>query len=101
MTDPEAVATTQERCYPSAPVSDWVEVHYMNKDGYALAAPSREDAVTVAPDERYTVRIHATEPGTWVWHCHILPTPTTSTACSPWSQRWSSTDEERRSRPIG
>ncbi len=22
--------------------------------------------------ERYTVLVHATEPGTWVWHCHIL-----------------------------
>ena len=32
-----------------------------------------EDTVTVAPGERYTVLVHATEPGTWVWHCHILP----------------------------
>jgi FtsP/CotA-like multicopper oxidase with cupredoxin domain len=71
---------------------EWVEVHYMNegtqihpmhlhgmaqvviaKDGYPLANPSSEDTVTVAPGERYTVLIHATEPGTWVWHCHILP----------------------------
>jgi uncharacterized cupredoxin-like copper-binding protein len=71
---------------------DWIEVHYMNegtqihpmhlhgmaqvviaKDGYPLATPSSEDTVTVAPGERYTVLIHATEPGTWVWHCHILP----------------------------
>ena len=71
---------------------DWVEVHYMNegtqihpmhlhgmgqlviaKDGYPLANPEEEDTVTVAPGERYTVLIHATELGTWVWHCHILP----------------------------
>lgn len=71
---------------------DWVEVHYMNegsqihpmhlhgmpqmviaKDGMPLATPSMEDTVTVAPGERYTVLIHATEVGTWVWHCHILP----------------------------
>ncbi len=71
---------------------EWVEVHYMNegtqihpmhlhgmgqlviaKDGYPLANPEEEDTVTVAPGERYTVLIHATEPGTWVWHCHILP----------------------------
>jgi uncharacterized cupredoxin-like copper-binding protein len=71
---------------------DWVEVHYMNegtqihpmhlhgmaqmviaKDGYPLATPSLEDTVTVAPGERYTVLVHATNPGTWVWHCHILP----------------------------
>jgi len=70
---------------------DWVEVHYLNegtqihpmhlhgmgqlviaKDGYPLATPQLEDTVTVAPGERYTVLVHATEPGTWVWHCHIL-----------------------------
>jgi FtsP/CotA-like multicopper oxidase with cupredoxin domain len=28
--------------------------------------------ILVAPGERYTVLINATEPGTWVWHCHIL-----------------------------
>ena len=71
---------------------DWVEVQYMNegtqihpmhlhgmpqmviaKDGFPLATPSMEDTVTVAPGERYTVLVHATELGTWVWHCHILP----------------------------
>ncbi len=71
---------------------EWVEVHYLNegtqihpmhlhgmaqlviaKDGYPAPAPHEEDTVTVAPGERYTVLIHATEPGTWVWHCHILP----------------------------
>ena len=30
------------------------------------------DTILVAPGERYTVLFHATEPGTWVWHCHIL-----------------------------
>jgi FtsP/CotA-like multicopper oxidase with cupredoxin domain len=71
---------------------DWIEVHYMNegtqihpmhlhgmpqlviaKDGYPVTNPSLEDTVTVAPGERYTVLVHATNPGTWVWHCHILP----------------------------
>ncbi len=71
---------------------DWVEMQYMNegtqihpmhlhgmpqmviaKDGLPLATPSMEDTVTVAPGERYTVLVHATEVGTWVWHCHILP----------------------------
>jgi FtsP/CotA-like multicopper oxidase with cupredoxin domain len=75
-----------------ANVGEWVEIQYMNegtqihpmhlhgmpqiviaKDGYPLASPSTEDVVTVAPGERYTVLVHATEPGTWVWHCHILP----------------------------
>jgi FtsP/CotA-like multicopper oxidase with cupredoxin domain len=71
---------------------DWIEVHYMNegvqihpmhlhgmaqlviaKDGYPLLNPQEEDTVTIAPGERFTVLVHATEPGTWVWHCHILP----------------------------
>jgi FtsP/CotA-like multicopper oxidase with cupredoxin domain len=71
---------------------DWIVVHYLNegtqihpmhlhgmgqlviaKDGFPLTNPQEEDTVTVAPGERYTVLIHATEPGTWVWHCHILP----------------------------
>jgi len=30
------------------------------------------DTVLVAPGERYSVLIHADQPGTWAWHCHIL-----------------------------
>jgi len=74
-----------------ANLGDWIEVQYLNegqmihpmhlhglaqmviaKDGYALATPQLEDTVTVAPGERYTVLIHADNPGTWAWHCHIL-----------------------------
>ena len=70
---------------------DWVEVHYMNegqmihpmhlhgmaqiviaKDGYPLPQPYNADVVDVAPGERFTVLVHADNPGTWVWHCHIL-----------------------------
>src|SRR5204863_7060070 len=59
---------------------DWVEVQYMNegtqihpmhlhgmpqmviaKDGLPLANPSLEDTITVAPGERYTVLVHATD----------------------------------------
>ena len=43
------------------------------KDGMPLDHRRCEDTVTVAPGERYTVLVHATELGTWVWHCHILP----------------------------
>lgn len=76
----------------AAAQGEWIEVHYLNegtqihpmhlhgmpqlviaKDGFPLPNPQLEDTVTVAPGERYTVLIHATEPGTWVWHCHILP----------------------------
>jgi plastocyanin len=70
---------------------EWVQVHYLNegvmahpmhlhgmgqlviaKDGFPLAQPYEADTVNVAPGERYTVLIHATEVGTWAWHCHIL-----------------------------
>jgi len=70
---------------------DWVEVQYMNeglqihpmhlhglpqlviaKDGFSTPAPYQVDTLDVAPGERYTVLVHATEPGVWAWHCHIL-----------------------------
>jgi len=70
---------------------EWVLIHYFNeglqihpmhlhglpqvvvaKDGFALAQPVTMDVVNVAPGERYSVLVHATEPGVWAWHCHIL-----------------------------
>jgi FtsP/CotA-like multicopper oxidase with cupredoxin domain len=70
---------------------DWVLIHYMNeglqihpmhlhglpqyvvaKDGFPLAAPQAMDTVNVAPGERWSVLVQATEPGVWAWHCHIL-----------------------------
>lgn len=70
---------------------DWVVLHYYNeglqahpmhlhqfpqlvfaKDGFPLDAPQWEDTVGVAPGERYSVLIQATDPGVWVLHCHIL-----------------------------
>jgi FtsP/CotA-like multicopper oxidase with cupredoxin domain len=74
-----------------ANVGEWVEVQYMNegqmihpmhlhgmaqkviaKDGYPVPQPYDADVVNVAPGERFTVLVHADNPGTWVWHCHIL-----------------------------
>lgn len=74
-----------------AKLGDWIEVTYTNagaldhpmhlhgvpqlviaKDGYPLASPYKADTVLVAPGERYTVLVHATNPGTWAWHCHIF-----------------------------
>ena len=74
-----------------ANVGDWIKLDYMNeglqihpmhlhgmpqlvfaKDGYPLAQPQLEDTVTVAPGERISVLVQATEPGVWAWHCHIL-----------------------------
>lgn len=42
------------------------------KDGFALKAPYQVDTLWVAPGERYTVLIKASEVGTWAFHCHIL-----------------------------
>ena len=81
-----------------AEVGDWIKVDYMNegnqihpmhlhgmpqvviaKDGWPLAQPMTMDTVNVAPGERYSVLVHATEPGAWAWHCHILPHAEAST----------------------
>ena len=70
---------------------DWFVVHYFNeglqihpmhlhgfpqlvfaKDGYPLDEPYWVDTLNVAPGERYSILVHATEVGAWVWHCHIL-----------------------------
>ncbi|MDX1467807.1 MAG: multicopper oxidase domain-containing protein [Acidimicrobiia bacterium] len=72
-------------------VGDWVVVHYYNeglqihpmhqhqfpqlvfaKDGIPLDYPYFADTVNVAPGERYSVLFQLTDPGVWVWHCHIL-----------------------------
>lgn len=75
-----------------AKAGDWVLFHYFNegslshpmhlhqfdqivvaKDGYPLDVPYVADVVNVAPGERYSVLVQLDKPGTWVWHCHILP----------------------------
>jgi manganese oxidase len=70
---------------------DWVLVNYYNegytyhpmhlhqfpqlvvaRDGIPLDEPYWADTVSIGPGERYTVVFNATQPGVWVWHCHIL-----------------------------
>jgi FtsP/CotA-like multicopper oxidase with cupredoxin domain len=70
---------------------DWVEVNYFNEglqihpmhlhglpqlvvgeDGFAVPQPYQVDTLTVAPGQRFTVLVHATEKGVWAYHCHIL-----------------------------
>ncbi|HVR78371.1 MAG TPA: multicopper oxidase domain-containing protein [Acidimicrobiia bacterium] len=72
-------------------VGDWVVAHYYNeglqihpmhqhqfpqlvfaKDGIPLDHPYWADTVNVAPGERYSVLYQLSDPGVWVWHCHIL-----------------------------
>jgi manganese oxidase len=43
------------------------------KDGWVLPAPWRCDTLNVAPGERYDVIVNCNNPGTWAFHCHILP----------------------------
>jgi len=71
--------------------NQWLEVTYFNegqmihpmhlheipqmiiaRDGFALTNPEMDDTVLVAPGQRITILVHATDVGTWVWHCHIL-----------------------------
>ena len=42
-------------------------------DGYPVEGPPLvKDTVTVGPGERYDLEFVADNPGTWVFHCHIL-----------------------------
>jgi FtsP/CotA-like multicopper oxidase with cupredoxin domain len=43
------------------------------KDGWPTPAPWRCDTLNVAPGERYDVIVNCNNPGTWAFHCHILP----------------------------
>ena len=43
------------------------------KDGWPLPAPWRCDTLNVAPGERWDVIVNCNNPGTWAFHCHILP----------------------------
>ncbi len=43
------------------------------KDGWTHPAPWKCDTLNIAPGERWDVLVHCTNPGTWAFHCHILP----------------------------
>jgi FtsP/CotA-like multicopper oxidase with cupredoxin domain len=43
------------------------------KDGWTLPAAWKCDTLNIAPGERYDVIVNCTNPGTWAFHCHILP----------------------------
>jgi len=87
--------TVNGKSFPAtAPIvanqGQWIEVQYYNegnmihpfhlheipqlviaKDGYPTP-PQLMDTVPVAPGERYTVLVRASDVGIWAWHCHIL-----------------------------
>jgi FtsP/CotA-like multicopper oxidase with cupredoxin domain len=41
------------------------------KDGHPLASPFAADVIQIGSGERYDVAFTATEPGKWIFHCHI------------------------------
>jgi FtsP/CotA-like multicopper oxidase with cupredoxin domain len=42
-------------------------------DGYPVqGAPLTKDTINIAPGERYDLEVQTKNPGTWVFHCHIL-----------------------------
>jgi FtsP/CotA-like multicopper oxidase with cupredoxin domain len=45
----------------------------IDKDGWPQPAPWKCDTLNVAPGERYDVIVDCKRPGTWAFHCHILP----------------------------
>jgi manganese oxidase len=42
------------------------------RDGYVLSQPFKCDTLNIAPGERWDVIVECTNPGTWVFHCHVL-----------------------------
>jgi FtsP/CotA-like multicopper oxidase with cupredoxin domain len=42
------------------------------RDGYRLRAPESIDTLSIAPGETYDAIVHATHPGVWAFHCHVL-----------------------------
>ena len=43
------------------------------KDGWDQPMPWKCDTLNIAPGERWDVLVKAINPGTWAFHCHILP----------------------------
>jgi manganese oxidase len=44
-----------------------------HKDGYPQPQPWLCDTLNIAPGERWDVMVDCDNPGTWAFHCHILP----------------------------
>ncbi len=45
----------------------------IDKDGWPQPAPWRCDTLNIAPGERWDVIVNCNNPGTWAFHCHVLP----------------------------
>ena len=45
----------------------------IDKDGWPQPAPWKCDTLNIAPGERWDVIVNCNNPGTWAFHCHMLP----------------------------
>jgi manganese oxidase len=45
----------------------------VTRDGWPVPAPWKCDTLNIAPGERWDVIVRCNNPGTWAFHCHILP----------------------------
>jgi FtsP/CotA-like multicopper oxidase with cupredoxin domain len=45
----------------------------IDKDGWPQPQPWKCDTLNIAPGERWDVIVDCDNPGTWAFHCHILP----------------------------
>jgi len=51
-----------------------MHMRIVEKDGWPLEGASfRCDTINIAPGERWDAIINCNNPGTWAFHCHILP----------------------------
>ena len=49
------------------------DYHVVAKDGNPIAQPMEFNTVDIAPGETYDLKVKANNPGSWLFHCHILP----------------------------
>ncbi len=45
----------------------------IDKDGWPQPMPWKCDTLNIAPGERWDVIVDCNNPGTWAFHCHVLP----------------------------
>ena len=45
----------------------------IDKDGWPQPMPWKCDTINIAPGERWDVIVNCNNPGTWAFHCHVLP----------------------------
>jgi len=44
-----------------------------HRDGRRVRVPQEQDTLLIGPGERYDLVVKATDPGLWLFHCHVVP----------------------------